>query len=209
MTNDDTTDDDTTDGETTDGGVTDDGTTDDDVTVIDEVTVEASLPQVGSGRDRSRLLAFTVLPGLAMMLGALAGFLHWQDSSRRAAVVSAAESVAAARDTTAAILSYRPETVDKDLMAARDRLSGAFLESYTQLVNDVVIPGAKEKKITAVATVPAAGSVSADPRHAVVLVFVNQTTTIGNGAPSNSTSSVRVTLDKIRDRWLVSGFDPV
>jgi len=43
----------------------------------------------------------------------------------------------------------------------------------------------------------------------VVLVFVDQTTTIGNDAPSQSTSSVRVTLDKVDGRWLISQFDPV
>ena len=45
----------------------------------------------------------------------------------------------------------------------------------------MVIPGAKEKQISAVATVPAAASVSAEPNHAVVLVFVNQTVVVGTG----------------------------
>jgi Mce-associated membrane protein len=51
--------------------------------------------------------------------------------------------------------------------------------------------------------------VSATGKHAVVLVFVDQTTTIGNDAPTQSTSSVRVSLDKVGGRWLVSQFDPV
>jgi Mce-associated membrane protein len=41
------------------------------------------------------------------------------------------------------------------------------------------------------------------------LVFADQTTTIGNDAPTQSTSSVRVGLDKVGGRWLVSQFDPV
>jgi Mce-associated membrane protein len=57
--------------------------------------------------------------------------------------------------------------------------------------------------------VPDAASVSATENHAVVLVFVNQTTTIGTDAPTASTSTVRVTLDKVDDRWLISQFDPV
>jgi Mce-associated membrane protein len=57
--------------------------------------------------------------------------------------------------------------------------------------------------------VPAAASVSATGKHAVVLVFVDQTTTIGDDAPSQSTSSVRVSLDKVAGRWLISQFDPV
>ena len=165
--------------------------------------------EVSRGRDWRRLLAFVLLPALVVVLGAVAGFLKFQSESPRADQVDAAESVAAARDTTVAILSYNAGTVDKELNAARERLTGSFLDAYTKLVNDVVIPGSRDKKISAVAQVPAAASVSATSNHAVALVFVNQTTTIGNGAPTNSTSSVRVTLDKVRGRWLVSGFDPV
>ena len=81
----------------------------------------------------------------------------------------------AAKDSTIALLSYKPDTVEQQLGAARDLLTGEFRDSYTSLTNDVVIPGAKEKQISAVASVPAAASVSADPNQAVVLLFVNQT----------------------------------
>jgi Mce-associated membrane protein len=57
--------------------------------------------------------------------------------------------------------------------------------------------------------VPAAPSVSVTANHAVVLLFVNQTVIMGNDIPTNTASSVRVTLDKIGGRWLISGFDPV
>jgi Mce-associated membrane protein len=88
-------------------------------------------------------------------------------------------------------------------------LTGTFKESYTQLTHDVVIPGAKQRHISAVATVPAAASVSANAIHAVVLVFVNQTVNVGTDPPSGTASAVRVTLDKVGDRWLISGFDPI
>ena len=73
----------------------------------------------------------------------------------------------------------------------------------------MVIPGAKQKHIGAVATVPAAASVSANANHGVVLVFVNQTVVVGTDPPSATASVERVTLDTVRDRWLISGFDPV
>ena len=50
---------------------------------------------------------------------------------------------------------------------------------------------------------------SASADHAEVLVFVNQTITVGNDPPTDTPSSVRVTLDKIGGRWLISQFDPV
>ena len=77
------------------------------------------------------------------------------------------------------------------------------------LTREVVIPGAKEKHISAVAKVNAGASVSASANHAVALLFVNQTVTIGDGAPTDTQPVVRVTLDKVNGRWLVSHFDPV
>ena len=149
------------------------------------------------------------LPVLALILALGVGYLKWLDGTARESRAAAEQSIRAASDSTIAILSYKPETVDRDLKAAADRLAEPFRQQYTQLVNDVVAPGAKQQHITALATVPAAASVSATGKHAVVLVFVDQTTTIGNDAPTQSTSSVRVSLEKVDGRWLISQFDPV
>jgi Mce-associated membrane protein len=157
----------------------------------------------------SRVLAFGVLPLLAVVIAAGAGFLKWQDAWVRGSKVAGIESVAAAKDSTVALLSYQPDTVDKDLRAARDRLTGSFKDSYTQLIQDVVIPGAKKQHISAVAVVPAAASVSATPNHAVALLFVDQTVAVGNDAPTGTSSIVRVTMDKTGGRWLISAFDPI
>ena len=159
--------------------------------------------------ERQRQFVFVVLPALALALGALAGYLNWQNSTERLATIAATQSVGAARDAATAMLSYKTDTVERDLNAARDRLTASFLAEFTKLVNEVVIPGSKEKKISAVAKAPAAASVFAAPDHAVALVFINQTVTIGKGAPTDTASSVRVTLDKVGDRWLVAGFEPV
>ncbi|MCG7597104.1 hypothetical protein [Mycobacterium sp. PSTR-4-N] len=157
----------------------------------------------------SRIVAFALLPALALILALGAGYLKWQDNGVRNGEIAAATSMQAARDGTVALLSYTPDKVEQQLGAARDLLTGQFRDSYTSLTNDVVIPGAKQKQIAAVATVPAAASVSATPEKAVVLVFVNQTVTVGNDAPTDTNSSVRVTLEKVGTRWLISEFDPV
>jgi len=175
-------------------------------TVSDTV---AGTPVALKGDGRVRFFVFRVLPALIVLLGAGAGILRWQDASHRAVENARADSVAAARDATVAILSYKADSVEQDLGAATDRLTGTFLDSFTDLINKVVIPGAREKKITALAQVSAAASVSATAQQAVALVFVDQTVTIDGGAPSGTASSVRVTLDRVDDRWLVSGFDPV
>jgi Mce-associated membrane protein len=162
----------------------------------------------GSRFSWTRLLVVG-LPSLALIVALGVGYLKWLDGTARESRAAAEASVRAASETTVAILSYKPETVDRDLKAAAERLTAGFRQQYTQLVNDVVAPGAKQQHITAVATVPAAASVSASGKQAVVLVFVDQTTTIGNDAPTQTTSSVRVSLEKIDGRWLISQFDPV
>jgi Mce-associated membrane protein len=154
-------------------------------------------------------LLIAALPVLALLLALGVGYLKWLDGTARESRAAAAESIRAASDSTIAILSYKPETVDQDLKAAADRLAEPFRQQYTQLVTDVVAPGAKQQHISAVATVPAAASVWATGKQAVILVFVDQTTTIGTDAPTQSTSSVRVSLNKVDGRWLITQFDPV
>jgi Mce-associated membrane protein len=43
----------------------------------------------------------------------------------------------------------------------------------------------------------------------VALLFVNQTVTVGSDASTETASSVRVTLERVGQRWLVSNFEPV
>jgi Mce-associated membrane protein len=190
------------------------------IDAADEADASASLDddaEVDSGRlERQpraprwqRVLVYGLLPGLAMAAGGGAAYLKWLQTTAREAQSARTESVQAATDGTIKILSYSPESVDHDLDAARARLTGTFRDAYTQLTHDVVIPGSKEKKISAVATVPAATSLSASPDHAVVMVFVNQSITVGNDPPSSSASTVRITLSKSDNRWLISDFTPI
>lgn len=178
-------------------------------TVEEVVPGAADSPQTKRHIEWSRAFAFGVLPALTLLLTMGVGFVKWQESSAKSANVTRTESIEAARDSTIAILSYQPDTVEEDLGAAQDRLTGGFRDAYTQLTHDVVIPGAKQQQISAVATVPAAASVSANAKRAVVLVFVNQTTIVGRDAPTSTASSVRVILDKVDGRWLISAFDPI
>lgn len=157
----------------------------------------------------SRMVAYGILPGLALVLALGAGYLRWWAGSSADLTAARAESVQAARDDAVALLSYRADSVDKDLAAARERLTGEFKDAYGELTRQVVIPGAKEKRISSVAKANAAASVSVTANQAVALVFVDQTVTIGDGAPTDTQPVVRMTLDKVNGRWLVSRFDPV
>lgn len=183
------------------------------VTTVDDESTESDAQAVGAERRRRiRWIPLTtciLLPALALLLAVGAGYLKWQGAMLQQAQVAGAESVQAATEGTVALLSYRPDTVAQDLEAARSRLTGQFSETYGSLTHDVVIPGAQQKQISATATVPAAAAVSASADHAEVLLFVNQTVTVGKDAPTATASSVRVGLEKVDGRWLISQFDPV
>lgn len=162
-------------------------------------------------RLRSRVpgaVVYVLLPLIAMALAGGIAFIKYQTFNERLTARASTDSVQAAKDATARMLSYSPDTVDKDLGGASDLLTGDFRDSYTSLIRDVVIPGAKQQKISATATVPAAASVSASPDRAVVLVYVNQDVVVGNEAPTQTNSVIQVSLDRSEGRWLVSGFDP-
>jgi Mce-associated membrane protein len=187
---------------------------------IDDIGSSAASAQAGEPHNHerppsprrigpSRVLAYALLPAVALLIASAAGYLKWQDATLREGQAAHPQTVQAAVDGTVALLSYRSETVDKDLEAAKSRLTGKFLDAYTSLTRDVVIPGAKQKQISATATAAAAALTSQTASHAAVLLFVNQTVIVGKTAPTSTASSVRVTLDKIDGRWLIAQFDPV
>lgn len=157
--------------------------------------------------DRLRRL----VPGLlAAMLVIIGGWLFRDAAARNGAVHAGEDAARTARDSIAAILSYQPATAAQSLEAAAgDRLTGRFLDDYTQLIKTVVVPDAVGKRITATATVPAAAVVSADAHRAVVLAYIDQTMTVGSAAPTQTNSAARVTMDNIDGRWLISGLDPM
>ena len=187
------------------------------VEALDEEIVAVpteSAEESESARERrripwSRVLAYGVLPALTLLVALGAGYFRWVVGSTNDLALARTESVRAASEDAAALLSYKADSADKDLGAARDRLTGDFKDAYTTLIREVVIPGAKERHISSVAKVNAASSVSATDNHAVALLFVNQTVTIGDGAPTDTQPVIKVTLDKVDGRWLVSHFDPV
>lgn len=188
--------------------VADAGEAEADVVAAEDAPVEAAPPAKG-GIAWAKVLAFGVLPVLAVLLAAGVGWLAFTNITASRVDEASAQAIQTAKDSTIALLSYNPDTVEQQLTDARGLLTGEFKDSYTSLTNDVVIPGAKEQRISAVATVPAAASVSTETDDAVVLVFVNQTVVVGDTQPTATLSSVRVTLENVDGKWLISKFDPV
>jgi Mce-associated membrane protein len=190
----------------------DDHTTD---TLADSEPAE-DVAEAEAPAKRRRLPSMTVgIAALGVLLVAAASVTAWlyfaQFRPAQATGPEAAQSaLQAAQEGTVALLSYKPDTLDADLAAAKSHLTGEFLTYYTQFTDQIVKPAAAQKKVQTTANVvrAAVSDIAADT--ADVLVFVNQTTTSTDRPdPTMANSSVLVHLTKVDGRWLISEFKPV
>ena len=176
-----------------------------------EESAEAPAPRRERGRIRRNVGAILVVVAL-IASAAVAGWLYFYQYRVDQQVNEAATNVAldAAKNGTVALLSYSPESLDKDFANAKTNLTGDFLSYYTQFTEQIVTPAAKEKQVKTAASVVRAAVSEMHPDSATVLVFVNQVTTSKeNPDGAFAASSVKVGLKKIDGRWLINTFDPV
>jgi len=168
-------------------------------------------------RDWSRLpRKVKVVPAtLILLLLTSAGVATWLYFERyqpnRQTDPSVAQAVvSAASEGTVALLSYSPESLDKDFATAKAHLSGDFLSYYNQFTEQIVAPAAKQKSLKTTAHVMGAAVSELHPDSAVVLVYVDQSTTSKDKPdPSMGASSVLVSMTRINGTWLITKFDPV
>ncbi|AGZ50520.1 twin-arginine translocation pathway signal [Mycobacterium kansasii] len=163
--------------------------------------------KLSSGKVVAALVALLVAASLALLAG-LYFFSYRPD--REVDAQAAKSAVAAATDGTIAILSYSPDTLERDFSSARSHLTGDFLSYYDQFTQQIVAPAAKQKSVKTSAVVLRAAVSELHPDSAVVLVFVNQSTqSADRPEPTLTSSSVLVKLTKADGKWLISSFDPV
>lgn len=196
-----------------------------DETEVDETGVDETLteeeqadqtppagPATKPARRTKKWLAPVAAAVVLLASASAAGYLYFfqyrvdQQTDPEAARVA----LDAARDGTVALLSYAPETLDQDFATAKSRLTGDFLDYYTDFTEKVVAPAAKQKSVKTEATVAQAAMSEINPDSAVALLFVNQATTSQeNPDGAFASSSIKVGLTKIDGAWLISSFDPV
>jgi Mce-associated membrane protein len=164
---------------------------------------------------RTLLKRLLVPVGLAVLVLASIGVTTWfyleqfrpdlqTNDAARATVMEAAST------GTTSLLSYSPQTLDKDFATAKTHLTGDFLNYYTQFTHDIVTPAAKEKSVKTSAAIVQSALAEMHPDSAVVLVYLNQTTTSQENPDGSFTaSSVKVGMKKVGNDWLISSFDPV
>ncbi|MDT5188122.1 MAG: Mce-associated rane protein [Mycobacterium sp.] len=183
---------------------------------IDGVDADENATALDETPPRRRALKRLLVPiVLAVLLLGSAGLASWvymtqMRPDRQTDAAVAAETIKAASDGTVALLSYTPETLDKDFATAKTHLTGDFLDYYTKFTTDIVTPAAKQKSVKTSAAIVRAAVSELKPDSAVVLVFLNQTTTSKENVDGSFTaSSVKVSLTKVNGAWFISAFDPV
>ncbi len=201
--------------------------TDTEVAVVDvEETTGTEVAEADAGepagRDRggvARVMSWCGRRWVALMIaillvasaGAAGGVYWWMYRPDRLTNEAAQQQAReAATQGTVALLSYAPDTLDKDLANAKSHLTGEFLKYYSQFTDQIVAPAARQKGVKTEATVARAAVSEMHPDNAVVLVFVNQVTTSKDRPdPALATSSVMVRVTKSDGRWLISEFNPI
>jgi Mce-associated membrane protein len=172
---------------------------------------ERSEPSEPRARRKVKVVP-VVLITLLLISGGAATWLYFKqyrpDKQTDASVASAV--ISSASDGTVAMLSYSPDTLDKDFAAAKSHLSGDFLSYYNQFTEQIVAPAAKQKSLKTNARVLGAAIQELHPDSAVVLMLVDQSTTSKDKPdPAMASSSVLVSLTRVNGNWLITKFDPV
>jgi Mce-associated membrane protein len=158
---------------------------------------------------RWRVIALAVLIVAAMALAGAVFRLQYRpdqqtDSAARQAATKAAE------DGAVAVLSYSPDTMDRDIANAKSHLTGNFLSYYNKFTEAIMASAAQQKGVKTSANVAEAAVAELRPDSAVVLVFVDKVTSSKDQpAPVPTPATVRVTVTKVNGSWLISEFDPL
>lgn len=121
-------------------------------------------------------------------------------------------AVAAAEQTTTALLSYDPQNVNGLVDRVGASLTETFRSDYATLISQAIAPATTQQQVSTEAAVVGSSVVleASEGDRVVTLLFVNQTTRAGaEGAPKVAGSRVEVTMDDVDGRWLVSDVKPV
>ena len=173
-----------------------------------EVNTEASVDRTGVRRRWPAVLVAVLLAGSTVATASTYWWMYRPDQLTNAAAQQ--QALEAAQQGTTMLLSYAPDTIDKDLAAAKSNLTGEFLTYYSRFTDQILATAAKQKAIKTEAKVVRAAVSEMHPDRAVVLLFVNQVTTSKDRPdPALAASSVLVTLTREHGRWLISEFNPV
>jgi len=188
------------------------------VTEVDSAAADSAIEYPGeppADPKRTRVVRGLIPALLVALLVASAifagtSYFLWHRADERTNAVSSDVVLKAATDGATAMLSYTPQTMDKDFATAKSYMTGDFLKYYTDFTNSVVAPAVKDKGVKKQTTVVRAAVSELHPDSATVLAFLNQVTASKDDPDgSYNQSSVKIGLKKVDGKWLMATFDPI
>lgn len=156
---------------------------------------------------------FISLGSLVLLFLLVSGAFTYMRFTRENEEGARHEAEMAGRNGVTALLSYDHNTVGqgRDLDKRRNLLTGRFQRDYLNLMRNVVIPGSQQQQLMTSTNV-ARSSVIRDegPDKVWLLLFLNQTTKVGNRPdPASNGSRVRVGMQHVNGRWAISEVTPL
>ena len=196
-----------------DGGTETSGTGETDAPLASQRSGRATALKVIRRWTRRCLVNWRSLLATALVVATVGGaagvFFVQYRPDQRMSDAAARQAIQAASDGAVALLSYSFDSLDRDFAAAKSHLTGNFLAYYSKF-SEQIAAGALQGQLTTTAKVIRAAVSDLHPDAAVVLVFVNQTTTSKRKPePLEAHSGILVTLTKVNGSWLIANFDPV
>lgn len=148
------------------------------------------------------LVAAVVFAVLTVVYAATTHFV-WtasDDAVARARGVIAERAGALAADA----LTYSAETIEEDVERVESHAVGEFLESYSALATDTLIPAVQASQVHAAWEVTGTSVISVSAGHGEALVFLRGTSTSADKPdPTYMFSSVRVVVIESDDEWFI------
>jgi Mce-associated membrane protein len=154
-----------------------------------------------------RITIVVVLTLLVAASGVAAGILDTQTSNDTATQQERDAATAAAKTEVPQILSYNYKTLSADLARASADTTGQFSGQFGVLAGQLIGPNATKQQTVTNAAVPVAAAVDSSGNEVTVLVFVDQSTTSKQQPKAQKNASqLRVTMQKVKGRWLIEQF---
>jgi Mce-associated membrane protein len=162
-----------------------------------------------AGRSGGPMVAIlSVLVAALLLAGGWLGYLVADNRGQEPVEASRAEALKAGRDAARLVFSYDYRRLDKDFAAASAVTFGKFKTDYESTTKKLVGDVAPRYKAVLLAEVSEAGVITASSNQVQLLVFLDvQSTSTLAATPKVTPRRLKMTMQRVDDRWLVSAVD--
>jgi Mce-associated membrane protein len=147
-----------------------------------------------------------VVVAVVAVLAGLCWFVAHRQSETQQARTDATNT---ANKSVVKLMSYNWRSVDRQVDATKDLVTGQFKDDYAQLVQGSIQPTAKDKQAAVQTAILKSSVVSSSPGEVVLLVYITQESqTLANPDGDQTNTALRVSLENENGKWMISELKP-